>query len=291
MDIDSDFEVPPEFEHLVKYYNDCQHYVKIHFLRVADSHPVLPKTDQGVVHLLSGGKDSTFKLVEMQQHVTSSRIMCLYVAGTTINAEFLRELPVVRRICKQLGVRLKVTYTWDADYSNAGLMVKLRASWRDMLLFGVARSFGSHISTGISYDQPYWSSTSALLEWPGSSLNFSESKLVRDTFQRLLNCKIERARSESSVYRKMKRDMPSLLKMTNSCANPLGRCNLETDWNHACRKCRTLSVYDKIDAGMKLVPRDIEFVLSNEYLGDSVLLRSVKKMITHSRSSNVAKHS
>jgi len=268
--IESDFDVPLQFADIVEKYNRLQSYTEVHFVRTSEVSKYVDYIEESwpIVNLFSGGKDSMAKLLSILSQYEKRDIACMYVRGTTINAEFVDEYKVVRQICNNLGVQLLDPIVYHADYGDYSLKVRLRAIWRNMLLIVMARGYSSRISIGDNYDPTFCTDFSALEAYPGSFMNFSATKIVQDSLAQILRAEIEIGSSEIENTRFLMRHHPEILKAIRSCFNPIQPCDAERNWSNACRKCKTNHIYVKLAENVPLSEPELEFVRSKEWLGD-----------------------
>ena len=268
--INTEFKVPRLLTETVSEFNRLQEAVRLTYTNVAETYEqveVLAPFER--IHLLSGGKDSARKLIDLAERHGKGHVWVLYVKGTTVNSEYLDEFEAVRAICRALSVRYFTLNVLHGDYGTRAMKVPNRATWREMLLVCLARFYSTSISLGVTFDRGLNSDLESLRRCDAAAWNFAISNYCLDAFAEMLGAKIEIAPSEVDNYRAMREQYPDILRLTRSCYNSRTSCDPGRDWDNACSKCRTLHVYDKILDRRTLNQRELNFVRSNRWVGDT----------------------
>lgn len=226
----------------------------------------------GAVFLVSGGKDSLFALSEAKKVQNIAGCHGIYLGrGSELN--WRQELPQVEKYARHFDLHLH--HVELAQYlisSRVGLRFVNRAVWRELITITLARLFGDHIYTGINND------ALARLEWidPHFLLFLSQFIQTLEAMQQILDACIETTPGELEVYRRI-RTHP-LFSTIGSCLRPdcqhaMGSClRSECHHYHLCAKHRGFAIYEKVLSDISLDFNDIEFIHSDLYLGDAVLL-------------------
>ena len=277
--INSDFSVPKTFTDVIELYNKSRKSIKVKFRNVKSVDQItigIDRTDKPVI-LFSGGKDSAYITLKLLERYNKKDISALYIKGPTINAGYNIEFNNVKNLANFLGIKLNTIDVNHGDYGYNSMRVRNRGQWRGMLLLALGALYSKNVYWGINRDKDLHDSYEKLLKSPTFWLYFGESKPVIDMISILLNIKVNLLPSEFEVYKTMYTEYPEVLKRTHSCFNPMGACDIN-NWNRACLKCKTLYIYRKIINGEKLSKRDIDYIRSFEWHGDTEFLDLVRRM-------------
>jgi len=277
--IKSDFSVPKAFVDVVELYNKSRKSIEIQFENVEeiDHIPIgVDRTDKAII-LFSGGKDSAYITLKLLEKYKNNDISALYVKGPTINAEYNVELKNVKSLVKYFDIKLNIIEVCHGDYGYNSMRVRNRGQWRGMLLLALGALYSKNVYWGINRDKDLHDSPERLLRSPTFWLYFGESKPAIDMVSKLLKINVNLLPPEFEVYKTMYTKYPEILKRTHSCFNPMRTCDIN-DWNRACLKCKTLYIYQKIINGEKLSKRDIDYIKSFEWHGDTEFLDLLRAM-------------
>ncbi|MHA1675455.1 MAG: hypothetical protein ACTSYI_17730 [Promethearchaeota archaeon] len=281
--VESEYQLPFLLNVLFSEFNSLYGSNKIIFQKISTQYKIVDNSDQELnlpVVLLSGGKDSTYQLLEYMKRFKKNEILALFISGTTINSEFLSERQISKRIAEHLNIKWKESYIFNADYSNIALNVQKRTIWRDILMIAIARCFGSPVGTGETYDLYRFTNQKHLKQYNRKIAYFSGTKLAFDIMEEILNASIDSVPDELTVYNEMKKKRPKLFKLTRSCYDPMINssqiCDAQNNFTDACRKCKTFHIYDLVDQNKKLTKEQIEFMNSDLWVGLSNFQTRIK---------------
>ncbi len=267
--------IPYEVVELINHFNAISTVGKIipRFINTSRT-ASLPRTDKGV-SLISGGKDSAWNLNNCNNK--GIKHTSLFVEGTTINAEFINELPGVDSLTNHFGVGLRHFKVWHADTSWKSLIMQHRTIWRDLVLIVLARMVGQDIYTGINYDNVFDSLDKKIQQGTATDLDrfqlgfhFHNSPKALQIIAKALEAKIHKIPSEFEVYKDLKIKHPKLLDKSYSCQDPIQLCDARNgnNWDISCSKCKTLAVYDYEIEGKEMPEKQKTFAESLDFGGD-----------------------
>ena len=280
--IKSSFSIPGVFKDVISLYNKVQRNREVRFRNVDESiERVVIDTSRPVEHivLFSGGKDSTYALLKLLEKYDKNSVVALYFKGPSINTEYLVEYENVCKLAKKFGVKLQTIEIFHGDYGYNSLRTRSRGQWRGILLLTLAALYSKNIYWGVTLDSALHGSVKDFLNADYSWIYFGDSLPVINTLTRLLDININLLPSEFEVYKSMFENYTDVLAETHSCFNPLGKCNLENNWERACLKCKTLHIYEKLINKEQLSQHEIEFVKSPLWHGDPDILDIIETII------------
>jgi len=169
---------------------------------------------EGVVFLVSGGKDTLFALDQYARRAPTRGLPAVYLAGGAEMA-WHSEIAQVVRVADYFGLDLHV-FELHGTYSSSQALLRLanRASWRELVTITLARSFGNTIHTGINVDSV------ARLESPSPRLADHLSQLMPaiNALEAMLDAIIRTVPGEFTVYGSI-RSHP-LFNRAGSCLTP-----------------------------------------------------------------------
>jgi hypothetical protein len=217
-----------------------------------------PSDDNTTVLLDSGGKDSRYLVEELSIEGIDNEI--LFVKGAAIAGEYRIELQNVQSRYSKNRVRIAEFDCWN--YSSIGLRFQNRSRWKGLILILLASTIGRTVCIGINHD-------SRLIDGAGLPDGdrlryFSDSPATLALLSKALSIDIIISPPESYCYF-------HAIEMgweTRSCFSPDVVCNPVNDFSNSCDKCRTLHIYDKISEDQELIPNEIQFLESSNWMGD-----------------------
>lgn len=284
------FPLPQVFIGCMEDFNTLSAYSNVEFTgpRAADFKCTVMAPFK-IAHLLSGGKDSVYQLTKLIEKHGKQNITAVYVGGTTINAEYRSELDVVKRISELLDVNLSYVHLEHGDYEGKSLRVRIRTIWRDLLLFCIARMFGQNVSTGITADPHFDELEKDILagardphDFQGAALYFSNTSSAMYAMSSSLGCRILITDPEIVVLREMERRWPELMAICRSCYNPARTCEVDTNWEGSCSKCKTLAVLRSIIYRSQITSRHARFALSSLSQSDATIGTIIRRCVAAS---------
>lgn len=220
---------------------------------------ITPQSTKKVL-LFSGGKDSLWQLKYLEKNNLASKLILLYISGTTVAGEYHKELDAIKK--QTNGRELKIVTLESFDYSSIGLNFRLRPRWRTLVLITIASMFSNEIWTGISHDKRFITGEDKTAE---DDINFfSELPTTLEILANSLDSDIWLSPPESYCYF----DLDKEKYPYRSCYSPDVVCSPETDFTNSCWKCRTLYIYNKIGKGEQLSEEEDAFAESDDWPGD-----------------------
>jgi hypothetical protein len=214
--------------------------------------------DYTTVILDSGGKDSRYLVEELSIEGIDNEI--LFVKGAAIAGEYRTELQNVLSRHSKKRVRIAEFDCWD--YSSIGLRFQNRSRWKSLSLILLASTIGRMVCVGINHDSRLIDGTGLP---DGDRLRyFSDSPVTLALLSKALSIDIMISPPESYCY------FHAIEKgwKTRSCFSPDVVCIPANDFTNSCDKCRTLHIYDKISDGHGLMPNEMQFLESSNWMGD-----------------------
>lgn len=269
--INTDFKIFSGFDEIINLYNQLQTNIRIKFSNVAKKNEKVSidiKRGRDPIILFSGGKDSTFSLIQLLKSHEKGTLKALYIKGTTINAEYYKEVENAKRLCDKFGIELKTINVNHGDYEFNSLRVRNRARWRGFLLLALASLYSTKIHWGITRDPALHGNMEQFLRAPYSLVFFGDSLPVINLISEVLNVSVNLLPSEYEVFHQMLEEYPEILEQTHSCFNPIKKCDLENNWDRSCLKCRSLHIYKKIITKEPLTELELEHIKSPLWHGD-----------------------
>ncbi|MCT4639176.1 MAG: SUMF1/EgtB/PvdO family nonheme iron enzyme [Bacteroidales bacterium] len=284
VELSSEQHIPEEIVEIINHFNDTSTVGKIipKFLP-RQREESLPRSNSNVT-LVSGGKDSAWNLFNCSRN--NIKHTSLFVEGTTINAEFLNELPATKNLVNLFDGRLRSFKIWHADTNWKSLIMQHRTIWRDLVLITLARLVGGNIYTGINKDAEFDNLDKKINDGIANakerfqlSFHFHNSSKAIEILSRALDANIYKIPSEFEVYKQLKNENSELLEMTHSCQDPIIDCNPydENYWKFSCTKCKTLAVYDFLVEEKQLNGNLLEFALSEDFGGDMYVQKTLRE--------------
>jgi len=268
--------IPPIVEEITQIFNEVQEFITIKLkggnINV-NSFESIPSPFKNVL-LYSGGKDSTYMYLHLREKFKKSELALVYAHGPTINGEFLLEREAVNKIKRLYNPNLFVIESYYVDYGPFGLNTKFRTLWRNFILMILGRMFSSTMWFGEYYDfrTIHARDITDIRGMPRVWLSLSQVPFIIQRIEKAINAKINFFRNlEINTLETIIKNNPSLLDIVFTCLNPLGPCNVPDEWETACGKCKTRYVNKKIIEGENLTEREIKFLLSPDWVGDSIL--------------------
>jgi len=270
VELSADFKIPQLLIDYFKTYNSIQNSIRIFTESLTSAAYIieLPASHQEKVVLLSGGKDSVYQLLRLLDENDRKNLISLYLSGPTINIEYMMELENLFKLTDYFNTKLKIIKISHGDYGYNSMRVRNRASWRGLLLLSIAAIFSKDIYWGTTYDKELHTDIKKLCQKPQGSIYFGDAFPTINLVKSLLHCDITSAPSEYEIYKYMYLNKREILNQTYSCFNPLGKCDLEKDWEKGCLKCKTLHIYRKKILNINLTKIEKEYLNSFYWMGD-----------------------